>query len=39
MKCRSLFSGKNKTNIIDLLIAELAQRAVKVIKKNPKEIT
>ena len=30
MKCQILFSGKNKTNIIILLSAELAQRVVKV---------
>ena len=30
MKCRILFSGKNKKNIINLLSAENAQRVVKV---------
>ena len=30
MKCKILFSGKNKKNIINLLSAENAQRVVKV---------
>ena len=30
MKCQSLFSGKNKKNIINLLSAEFAQRVIKV---------
>ena len=30
MKCKILFSGKNKKNIINLLSAELAQRVIKV---------
>ena len=30
MKCQILFSGKNKKNIVNLLFAELAQRAVKL---------
>ena len=30
MKCRILFSGKNKKNIINLSSAELAQRGMKV---------
>ena len=30
MKCHSLFSGKNKKNIINLSSAENAQRVVKV---------
>ena len=30
MKCRILFSGKNKKNIINLSSAENAQRVVKV---------
>ena len=30
MKCQSLFSGKNKKNIINLSSAEFAQRVVKV---------
>ena len=30
MKCQSLFSGKNKKNIINLSSAELAQRVVNV---------
>ena len=29
MRCRILFSGKNKLDIINLLPAELAQRVVK----------
>ena len=29
MKCQSLFSGKNKKNVINLSSAELAQRVVK----------
>ena len=28
MKCQSLFSGKNKKNIINILSAEFAQRVV-----------
>ena len=34
MKCKSLFSGKNKKNIIILLPAEFARRVVKVNKPN-----
>ena len=30
MKCQSLFSGKHKRNIINLLSAEFAQRMIKV---------
>ena len=30
MQCQSLFSGKNKKNIINLSSAEFAQRMVKV---------
>ena len=30
MKCLILFSGENKTHILKLLSAELAQRMVKV---------
>ena len=30
MKCQSLFSGKNKISIINLLSAESARRVVKV---------
>ena len=30
MKCQTLFSGKNKKNIVNLSSAELAQRVVKV---------
>ena len=30
MKCQSLFSGKNKKNIINLSSADLAQRAVTI---------
>ena len=30
MQCQSLFSGKNKKNIINVSSAELAQRVVKV---------
>ena len=30
MKCRILFSGKNKKNIVNLSSAELAQRVLKV---------
>ena len=30
MKCHTLFSGKNKKNIVCLFSAELAQRVVKV---------
>ena len=30
MKCQSLFSGKNKKNIMSLSSAELAQRVVKI---------
>ena len=38
MKCRILFSVKNKKNIINLLSAENAQRVVKVKDKNEKEL-
>ena len=34
MKCQSLFSGKNKKNIINLLSAEFAQRVVKVKQRS-----
>ena len=30
MKCQSLFSGKNKKNVVNLLSAELAQGVVVV---------
>ena len=30
MKCQSLFSAKNKKNMVNLSIIELAQRVVKV---------
>ena len=33
MKCQSLFSGKNKKNILNLSSAELAQRVVKINKE------
>ena len=32
MKCQSVFTGKNKKNIINLLSSEFAQRMVKVDK-------
>ena len=32
MKCQSLFCGKNKRHIINVLSAEFAQRVVKVHK-------
>ena len=31
MKCQSLFSGRNKKNIVSFFIAELVQRLEKVI--------
>ena len=34
MKCQSLLSGKNKTNVIDLSSAEFVQREVKVIMSH-----
>ena len=30
MKCQTLFSGKNKKNIINFLSAEFVQRVVKI---------
>ena len=39
MKCRILFSWKNKNNIINLSSAELAHRVVKVNEALEKSVT
>ena len=37
MRCQSLFSGENETNIVSVLSAELAQRVGKVMEMICKE--